>query len=87
LRLWYDWRSQRFSRFPNAHTDSNGHRNRHSYAYGNGYSDSYSNGYRDGYCNCDGNADPRTQWQIFADTETTPDASASPVGSCISTER
>jgi hypothetical protein len=81
LRLRYDWRGQRFSRFPDAHTDSNGHRNRHSYAYGHGYSDSHSNGYRDG------NADARTQWQIFADTETTSDTSASPVGPCISSDR
>jgi len=83
LRLGYDWRGQRCGRFPNA--NSNGDSNCHSNRYRNGYSDSH----RNGYCNCDRdrNADARTQWQIFADTETTSDTSASPVGPCISSDR
>jgi hypothetical protein len=70
LRLRYDWRCKRFSGFPNAHTDSNGHLNRHSYTYGNGYSNchryAHRNGYRDSHRNgyCDRNADARPHWQI-----------------------
>jgi hypothetical protein len=71
LRYRYDWRCQRFSRFPDAHSDSNGHSNRNRNA--NWDTNSYSNG--DSNCNrnaewdansyskCHGhcNADPYTE--------------------------
>ena len=92
MRFGYDWGRQCFSRFPHAHSNSNCHsncnrnRNSHSYAHGNGYGN--SNGNSNSYCNCDGNADPRTHWKIYADAETTSNTTPSPdtVGLCISSD-
>jgi hypothetical protein len=54
LRHRYDWRGQRFSRFPNANT----HANRDGNCHGNGDSNSncHRNANRDGNCHSNGNS-------------------------------
>jgi hypothetical protein len=95
LRLRYDWRCQRFSRFPDANTNSNRD------TYGNCHANSNSNG--DGYGNSDCNRNLDAKWDAnchcnadrytspqnstYANTPASPDTGASPVGSCISSDR
>jgi hypothetical protein len=97
LRLRYDWRGQRFSRFPDANPDSNGHSNRNRNANWDSDSDSYSNCHCHGdwytnshsKCHCHCNADRYTgsQNSTYAITAASPDSSASPVARCMSNDR
>jgi len=95
LRLRYDWRCQRFSRFPDANTNGNRYRDGYCHANGN------SNGDVDAKCdsnrnvdakwntNCHCNADRFTgpQNATYANATASPDTSASPIGPCISSDR
>ena len=92
MRLGYDWRGQRFSRFPDPNGDS------HAYPYANGYANCDTNSYGDGnrnsnrdtdsYSKCHCNTDWFTSPQnaTYANTAASPDTSASPVGPCISSD-
>ena len=86
--LRYDWRCHRFSRFPdpngNSHIDGSCHGNRHSNCYRN--ATWHTNGYS--YCHRRCVADPYTKGNsTYANTPASPDTGASPVGSCISSDR
>jgi hypothetical protein len=85
LRHRHDWRCQRFSRFPDANTNSNGHA--HRYCHSN----------RDGYAKCDSNRNVGAKWDANsncngdrytspknstdANTSPSPNTSAASVGS------
>jgi hypothetical protein len=96
LRHRYDWRCQRFSRFPNANTNSNGHSYCHGNRNANWDTNCYSNCNVDAkwdancHCNVDRYTSPRNSTYANTaaspDTSTSPDTSASPVGPCISSD-
>jgi len=84
LRFRYDWRCQRFSRFPDAHTNSNGHTNSHSYRNRNANWDtnSYSechrnaNGHSECHCHCNGDRHTKRN-STYANAAASPDTSSS----------
>lgn len=79
LRLRYDWRCQRFSRFPDANTNGNAY----SYSYSDRNTNSDSNGNTHSYAN----RNPKRYTQAYSDAPAQTDASASPVGPGFSLNR
>ena len=93
LRHRYDWRGQRFSRFPDANTNGNGHSNRNANCYGDGssnrdancgthsYGDRNSNWDTNSYSNCHCNGDRYTSPQstVYANSSASPLTTASPI--------
>jgi len=82
LRFWYDWRGQRFSRFPNANSIANAHGDAYANAYADGdahpntYAHAYPITHADTYANTDAQCHCNTNRKSIADTEAASDSSA-----------
>jgi len=69
LCFGYDWRGQRFSRFPNTNSNGNGNSNAHGDAYANAHGDAYANAHGDAYANAHGDAYANTYAHAYTITD------------------
>jgi len=93
LRHRYDWCRQRFSRFADANTNGNRDSNRNANCYGDGssnrnaYCDTDSNAYCHSNTNAYTNGNAEHYTEAYSNTAGSPDATASPVGRCVVSDR
>ena len=85
LRLRYDWRCQRFSRFPNANTNSNFHTNCNRNANRDGNCHSDDNSKCHGYANRDSNCNYNAKWDTNSYSKCHRHRNADPYTSRVST--